>query len=138
MANDKNTAPKTSYSIEEAAKFLGMRSQYVRTLIRTGKLPSTKVQLSENMWRHEIALAALEARKAAGSTRGKPANGNKYFIHATPVVLARLQAIVAKEGLSITFAPAYDKAKAKAQYLKQKAKKAAAKNGTLKAVVEKK
>jgi len=53
-----------SFTIPQAAAYLGIDPHYCRKLVREGKLASTHVFIgnSTKNWRHEIAQADLDAR----------------------------------------------------------------------------
>ena len=74
-----------SLTIPQAAKYLGRAEQYVRKLVREGKLPSAKVNVGDTkVWRHEIPIAALDERKANVTQTSRDDGRTKYNLYATP------------------------------------------------------
>jgi hypothetical protein len=100
-------------NIREAALFLGLGEQRIRALVRAGDLHPTKV---EGSTANQFAKSELEAFKAsdrkAGGTRKEGAAGKAYVIHVTGEKLARVQAALQAEGITLEPRYNYDKMRA--------------------------
>lgn len=95
------TPTKTSYSIREAARALEVSEMYLRKQVNVGKIPTTKVQISENVWRHEISEKDLKAFKNRTSTRSSRDDGrNKFVVYLTHAEEARLRALMKSNALT--------------------------------------
>jgi hypothetical protein len=97
MESQNNSTPttptKTSYTIRQAAAKLQVSEMYLRKQINVGKLPTTKVQITENVWRHEISQADLDAFKNRTSNRSSRNDGrNKFVVYLSHTEEAQLRA----------------------------------------------
>lgn len=112
MANEAPDKTKTAKAlpITAAAEFLGMKPQYVRTLIRKGKFKPNRVKVREDseVWRWEIPIDQLKAYQATSGTRTRRADGrSKYTMYATQDELSTIQKLVADSKLGVLIDRAY-------------------------------
>lgn len=109
MANQTTPKPK-ALPINDAAAYLGMKPQYVRTLIRNGKFKPNKVKISPDseVWRWEIPVSQLDTYRATAGTRTRRADGrSKFVMYATPDELKAVNKLVADAGLGVLIERAY-------------------------------
>jgi hypothetical protein len=109
MAN-KSPSQAKALPIKEAANFLGVKPQYVRTLIRNGKFKPTKVAVAEGseVWRWEIPVEQLESYRANAGTRSRRADGRtKYIMYATPEELEQVNAVAEANEIGVIIQRAY-------------------------------
>lgn len=82
MVDDSNT----KLDLKEAARYLGLGEQYIRTLVRKGLLPTTMVPLRDGAvtLKHMITVKDLDAFRDRETHRtGARADGrNKYLLYA--------------------------------------------------------
>lgn len=74
-----------AYSIKEAAAKLNLSEVYIRRLISQKKLATTKVQLSESVFKHMISeddVEKLNNKHLSSKTQRKDGR-NKYTLYAT-------------------------------------------------------
>jgi len=121
------TEPIRALSIVEAAKYLNIGEAYLRTLIRKGRIKTSRVPLREGsiVFKHVIAITELDAwknqaRHVVGSRNGATAFRIQVKAADVPQVREALAAF------GIEMAPAYDAKKAKAARIERAARKAAA------------
>jgi hypothetical protein len=86
MATNGTTQPTKTYTINQATTYLGIKSFYLRKLLKSGRIESTKEQIgSTKVYRNMIPQASLDnylATKKIGF--GKREDGrNKYTIYLT-------------------------------------------------------
>lgn len=90
----ETSTPKVeTFSIKSAAIYLGIDAQYMRKLIRDGKIHTTLVAVNgTRVQRHEISLADLEAYKQRAHVRsgGRADGRNKVVVYANPSELNAL------------------------------------------------
>jgi excisionase family DNA binding protein len=117
----ESTPEDSLLTLREAAAYLGVTDQRVRTLLREGRIEATKNE--KGYWR--VSPEALDAYNA---TKGQRTMGGKSFVfRANPEEFAALQMFVAEQGYEIEFSPRYkyDPEKAKAYRLARAEKQAA-------------
>lgn len=114
MANNSSTKAKVEaqtkeMSIPEAAKYLGIKEQYVRHLIRKGKLPTRHETLNEEgtTWRHMIPVSALDAHKSSGRKTRRADGRSKWAIYATTDEMTKARAALKAAGLDLPIERAY-------------------------------
>jgi excisionase family DNA binding protein len=120
-------------TLREAAGYLGVTDQRIRTLLRTGRVPAQKNE--KGYWR--VATEALDKYNA---TKGQRTSGKKaYVAKLSPEQLEMLQALCEDEDElnDVEFAPRYnyDPEKAKA-YRLARAEKLAAEEAAAEAEAE--
>ncbi len=117
----ESTPEDSLLTLREAAAYLGVTDQRVRTLLREGRIPADKNE--KGYWR-----VSTEALDAYSTTKGQRKAGGKSFVfRANPEEFEALQAFVAEQGFEIEFSPRYkyDPEKAKAYRLARAEKQAA-------------
>jgi hypothetical protein len=88
-----STPTKTSYTLRQAAAKLEVSEMYLRKMVKLGKIATAKVQITENVWRHEISEADLSAFKARTSNRSSRNDGrNKFVVYLSHPEEAQLRA----------------------------------------------
>lgn len=110
MSDKAKATPKQALPIPAAAEYLGVKPQYVRTLIRNGKFKPNKVRISEDsqVWRWEIPIDQLDAHAAGGGARTRRADGrSKFVLYATPEEHEKIAALVAEQKLAVIIERAY-------------------------------
>ncbi len=109
-------------NLRQAAAYLGVTDQRVRTVLREGRVEATKNE--KGYWR--VTTEALDAYNATKGTR--QAGAKAYVFKADADQLAEIQAAFEAAGLEVEIAPRYkyDPAKAKAYRLARAEKQAAA------------
>jgi hypothetical protein len=114
-------------NIKDAARYSGKSEQYIRALIRNGKLITKHVQVGETqLWRHEIPLSSLESYMTNGSSHGRREDGrNKYTVYLTPAELVLVQSLMADAGLKLPIERAVNNEKAKEYRLRRAAQRKA-------------
>ncbi len=86
---------QTSFSIRTAADHLKVSEMYLRKMIAQGKIQTTKVQISDHVWRHEISDAELAAFKARTSVRTSRDDGrNKFVAYMTAAEEAKVRKLL--------------------------------------------
>ncbi len=108
-------------NLREAAAYLGITDQRVRTVLREGRVEATKNE--KGYWR-----VTQEALDAYNTSKGQRVSGEKsYVVRLDPEQKAWLELALADEGLEIEITPRYnyDPEKAKAYRLARQAKLAA-------------
>ena len=118
-----------SFSIKAAAAVLGLSEVYVRRMIQSGKLETTKVQVGDTeVWRHEISEETLAAwRKDAGAHTARIDGRNKFVLYATAEELKAIQALFVANKITAPIERANTPEDTKKRYAAQKVKKAAKK-----------
>lgn len=99
----------TTYGIKEAAKYLGVDEQYLRKLVRDGKLPTTMIPIKtgSNVKKHVIDQNDLDARKAnAGHKAGGRTDGrNKWTLYASKEEMVKIAKVCEEIGVPLPFMP---------------------------------
>ncbi len=67
------------YDIKEVSKVCNLSEVYVRRMILQGKLQTTKVQVSENVWKHCLTQSQVDELKLRKSTKTKRSDGRNKF-----------------------------------------------------------
>jgi hypothetical protein len=89
------TQTSKSLSIRKAADFLEVSEMYLRKQIKLGKIQTTKVAISDHVWRHEISSAELAAFKNRSSVRTSRDDGrNKFVVYMNATELAKVQQVL--------------------------------------------
>jgi hypothetical protein len=115
-----------NYSIKQASSLLGLSEVYIRRMIQLGKLETTKVAISDNVWRHEISEEVLNVwrNKAVQRTQRKDGR-NKFVIYANAAELAKLQSLLETNQMNLPLERSNKPEQTKKSYLRRKAKLAA-------------
>ena len=138
MSTNTSTTPvekERMYKISEATGVLGMREQYLRKLIREGKIKTTKVfklnalQEPTHTFLHMISQSAIDLYLSTKGTRTRSANRNdgrqRWILYATPEEVAAIK--TSQPTVEIVKPTShYDPAKMKAYHAKRAAAKLAA------------
>ena len=91
---------KQSFSIRESSAKLGVSEMYLRKMISSGKIQTSKVQISDHVWRHEISSAELESFKNRTSNRTSREDGrNKYVIYLNTTEFGKIQKMLKEGGM---------------------------------------
>jgi len=109
-------------TLRQAAAYLGVTDQRVRTILREGRVEATKNE--KGYWR--VTTEALDAYNVTKGTR--QAGAKAYVFKADAEQLEAIQAAFEDAGLEVAIEPRYkyDPAKAKAYRLARAEKQAAA------------
>lgn len=98
-----------TYGIKDAAKYLGVDEQYLRKLVREGKLETQMVPVKSGsqVMKHLITQDTLDARKAnAGAKAGGRKDGrNKWTVYATPAEMAQIAKLCQELDIPAPFMP---------------------------------
>jgi len=126
MAASKQTQEK-QFNVQEAAAYLGVRTQRIRTLLRKGILNGKKVPIEGTGYAPwKVAQSALDAYKANPGSSGR-SGVKKYIVFLTPEQHTEIAALLGEH--SITLEPA-TKPKTDEQKAERKRKKEAKKQQT--------
>ena len=124
MSEDSNT-------IKNVSKRLGLSEVYVRRMIQQGKLETVKVQVSENVWRHEIPETVLQEWRNKSSAHTTRTDGrNKYTVYATTDEIEAFKAWLAESGNQMKVMKANPTEVTKKRYQNNKLKRLAKKQKT--------
>lgn len=95
---------KEWYTIEEAKVYCGIKSFYMRRLVREDRIPTKKQSINKKGgFKHLINVKDLDEYLA---TKGRKNDGKRAFIYrADDVTNAKIQELLKKEGT--TSAPRY-------------------------------
>jgi hypothetical protein len=90
-----------TFSIRKAADALEVSEMYLRKMISQGKIKTSKVAISEHVWRHEISAAELAAFKARSSNRSSRDDGrNKFVAYMTAAEEAQVRKLLKEAKLA--------------------------------------
>jgi excisionase family DNA binding protein len=91
------------YTIKQAAQYVGKSAEYVRRAIHQGKILTTKVEIANNTFRHEIAHEELMKWRASAEGGGsrREDGRNKFTIYGTPSEMLALQALLKENGITL-------------------------------------
>lgn len=91
---------KTSLSIRESAKYLGVSEMYLRKKVNDGTLNTHKVNILGDIWRHEINKADLDVFKSRTSNRSSRDDGrNKFTMYLSKVEESKLRELLKTNNL---------------------------------------
>jgi hypothetical protein len=114
-----------SYDIKDAAKEAEMSEVYLRRLILQGKVKTTKVNVSANVWKHMISEEDLIALKSKMNHHNTREDGrNRFVLYANQDELAKLAEFAKTAKLGFIVTKQNNAEYAKKRYVSLKAKKA--------------
>ncbi len=98
-----------TYGIKSAAAYLGVDEQYLRKLVREGKLQTIMVPVKpgSSVMKHQITQEALDDRKNnAGHKAGGRSDGrNKWTVYATKEEIIAINKLCEEARMPIPFMP---------------------------------
>lgn len=90
-----------SYTIRTAAATLKVSEMYLRKMIRQGKISTSKVQVTDNVWRHEISEAELNRFSSRSKVRSSREDGrNKFNAYMNRAEEAKVRKVLTEAGLA--------------------------------------
>jgi len=93
---------KSSMTIKECSEYLGIDQQYVRKLIKEGKLTGKLVNISgTDVKRWMIDRKSIDERKNRTSTSSRNDGRNKYVIYLTKEEKDRLDSLMKNQNLVV-------------------------------------
>jgi hypothetical protein len=123
--NFKEQKMNKQFSIKSAAIELGLSEVYIRRMIQKGQIETTKVAISDNVWKHMIDEAELaQWRKNTNSRSIREDGRNKFTVYANADEYAQLQKLLEANKLNLPIMRSNDPEKTKKRYLRSKAKRA--------------
>ncbi len=126
MAASKQTQEK-QFNVQEAAAYLGVRTQRIRTLLRKGIVKGKKVPIEGTGYAPwKIAQSALDAYKASNPS-GSRSGAKKYILRLTAEQYIEIAALLGEHGVTLETAA---KPKTDEQKAERKRKKEAKKQQT--------
>jgi hypothetical protein len=117
------------YSIKSAAAELNLSEVYIRRMIQTGKLATTKTQVGDTeVWKHMISEETLTAwRKNSSAKTSRDDGRSKFTLYATAAELAQIQKLLQANKVTAIIERANKPEDTKRRYAKAKARRIAAK-----------
>lgn len=95
-----DTTKTTMYGIKDACKLLGLSEVYVRRMILKGIIPTTKVEIRTNTFKHLISEDDLNIWRESVKGRSRREDGrSKFTLYASIEELAQIQALLEENSI---------------------------------------
>jgi hypothetical protein len=122
MMETKQIVATSEYSIREVVSLTGVNEQFLRKLIRDGRIQTVKRQIRDTkVEKHVIPGQSILNYANSSVTRTSRKDGrNKYTLYANAAEIEKIQSLLKKAGIEIPLMKTNE-----GQYEKRKAAKAA-------------
>lgn len=88
--------------IKEVCERYGLSQVYVRRMILKGTIPTTKVEIGKNTFKHVMNVTDIEKWREASQNRSKRQDGRgRYILHATLEEIDQLQQLLDENDLNV-------------------------------------